>query len=288
VRQLEAGEKTAWPPGAIADSGLPAPSTSPDAIAGLLAARDAERERVRQRDNDIGVLVSSNKALRRELQAFKVRSWRDEETIQALDAELAKTRDARNKATRRNRQMAEEAATLRSGPWHAFTGWLRSRPSPNGTNFARRPILPGDGPFFKRGFRLGGAGAIAGDTVKRLKGAPSGTLIFGPYVNLAAGTYAVTVEARLYQRLPVWANFKLDVVCDNARQLVGWRKFRLHSSARWQRFELIFTLWDGEDYPDFEMRIWAPKGTALEISRIDLDQLTGEPSPDPNGGAAAP
>jgi len=294
VRQLEAGEEAARSPPAIADPGLPALSASADTIAGLIAARDAERERIRQRDNDIGVLVSSNKTLRRELQALKVRRWRDEETIQAFDEELAKTRRARDSATRRSRQLADEVATLRSGPWHAFTGWLGSRAGSNGTNFGRRPILPGDGPFFKRGFRLSGAGAIAGDTVKRLKGAPSGTLIFGPYVNLAPGTYAVTVDARLYQRLPVLANFKLDVVCDNARQLVGWRKFRLHSIARWQRFELIFTLWDGEDYPDFEMRIWAHKGTALEIGRIDLYQLTGEPSAggagiaDPNGGAASP
>ena len=41
---------------------------------------------------------------------------------------------------------------------------------------------------------------------------------------------------------------------------------------------LIFTVWDGEDYPDFEVRIWVRKGTPLEIGGMDLDQLT-EDSP---------
>jgi hypothetical protein len=294
VRQLEAGEEAPWPLPATTGPGSPTLSASADTIAELIAARDGDREQIRQRDTDIKLLVSSNKALRRELQAIKVSRWRDEDTIQARDAELAKARHRHDAAARRNRQLAEEIVTLRSGPSHAFTGWRGSRPDSTGTNFGRRPVLSGDGPFFRRGFRLGGAGAIAGDTVKRLKGAPSGTLIFGPYVNLAAGTYAVTVDARLYRRLPVLAKFKLDVVCDNARQLLGWRKFRLHSIARWRRFELIFTVLDGEDYPDFEIRIWAHKGTALEIGRIDLYQLTGELSPagartaEPNGRAASP
>src|ERR1700680_2472699 len=79
------GDPRAPPP--AADPGVPALSAAADTIAGLTAARDAERERIRQRDNDIGLLVSSNKALRRELQALKVRRWRDEETIQAIDEE---------------------------------------------------------------------------------------------------------------------------------------------------------------------------------------------------------
>ena len=137
----------------------------------------------------------------------------------------------------------------------------------------RLPVLAGDGPFFNRGFCLGDAAEIDGATVKRVKGAPSGTLVFGPYVALPAGIYAVTVEARLYQRLPIWAYFTLDVVCENTRQLVGLHKFRLYSTGRWQSFELIFTVCDGEDYPDFEIRIWARKGTALEIGRIDLYEL---------------
>ena len=47
---------------------------------------------------------------------------------------------------------------------------------------------------------------------------------------------------------------------------------------RWQRFELMFTVWDGEDYPDFEIRIWARQGTPLEICQMELHRLT-EDSP---------
>ncbi len=278
VRQLEAGDEAAGPSPALTDPVLPALSASADTIAGLIAARDAERDRIRQRDGDIGLLVSSNKALRRELQALKVRRWRDEETIHALDEELAKTRHTRDAATRRSRQLADEVASL-STRWCSFTGWLAARPHANGTAVGRRPILPADTPFFKCGFRLSNAGAIAGTTVKRIKSAPSGMLTFGPYVNLAPGTSAVTVDARLYRRLPVLANFKLDVVCDDARQTIACRKFRLHSLAHWQHSELIFTVWDGETYSDFEMRIWAHKGIALEIGRIDLYQLVEESSP---------
>lgn len=250
VRQLEAGDEAALPPPAIAD---------PDPL--------------RQRDHDIGLLVSTNKALRRELQALKVRHWRDEETIQALDEELTKTRRARDALTRRSRRLAAEVASLGSRPWHVVTGWLSARLRSNRTSLGRRPILPADRPFFQCGFRLGEAGRVAGPTVKRIKGARSGVLIFGPYVALAPGTYVVTVDARLYQRLPVLAGFTLEIVCDDARQLVGWRKFRLNSIARWQRCERIFTVWDGEDYPDFEMRIWARQGTALEIGGIGLYEI---------------
>ncbi len=303
VRQLEAGDAAAMPPPAIADPGLPTMSAlaasaetpdTPNTIAGLIAARDAERDRIRHRDNDIALLVSSNKAVRRELQALRVRHWRDEEAIQALETELAQTRRARDSATRRSWQLADEVATLRSWPWQKFAGWLAPRPRQNRAEFVRRPILAGDGPFFQRGFFLSDAAEIAGTTVKRIKGAPSGTLVYGPYVNLAAGTYAVTVDARLYQRLPVLTNFKLEIVYDDARQLVGLRKFRLLSIARWQRFELIFTVWDSDDHSDFEVRIWARKGTPLEIGRMDLYQLTEEPpaasvrAPDTNGGAASP
>ena len=247
VRQLEADDEAAVPSPAIAD---------PDPL--------------RQRDNDIGLLVSSNKALRRELQALNVRHWRDEETIQALDEELAKTRRARDALTRRSRRLADEVARLGSRPWQIVADCLGAWRRSNRTKLGRRPILPADRPFFERGFRLGDAGRIAGPTVKRIKRAPSGMLVFGPYVTLAPGTYVVTVDARLYQRLPVLASFTLEIVCDDARQLVGSCKFRLHSTARWQRFEQVFTVWEGEDYPDFEMRIWARQGTALEIGRIDL------------------
>ena len=123
--------------------------------------------------------------------------------------------------------------------------------------------------------------------MKRVKDAPSGILIFGPYLKLGAGSYAVTVEARLYQRWPIVTSFKLEIVCDDARQLIAWRKFHLHWIARWQRFELTFAVWDGEDYADFETRIWAHNGTPLEIGRIDLYQLTAPaPATDSDEGAA--
>ena len=249
VRQLEASGPAALPPPLIAD---------PDPI--------------RQRDNDIRLLVGNNKALRRELQALKVSHWRDEETIQALDAELAQTRRARA-AARRSRQFADEVARLGPRPWSALAGWLGSSPRPTQTTPDRRPIVPVGRPFFDCGFRLSDAAAITGATVKRIKSAPSGMLIFGPYVSLAPGTYAITVDARLYRRVPVLAHFTLEIVCDDARHLIGWRKFQLRSTARWQPCALIFTVWDGEAYPDFEMRIWAREGSALEIGRIDLYEL---------------
>jgi hypothetical protein len=284
IRQLEAGDEAAMPAPPVAASCLPQPPASAETIAALMAARDAERDLTRRRDNDIRLLIGSNKALRREMQGLRVRRWRNEETIPALGAELAQTRRERDSAARRSRQLAEAVATLHSGSWRP-SAWqqlavdpladcLGTRRRSGRTGSPRLPVLPGEGPFFNRGFCLGDAAAIDGATVKRITDAPSGTLVFGPYVALPAGTYAVTVEARLYQRLPVWANFKLDVVCENTRQLVGLHKFRLYSTRRWQRFELIFTVWDGEDYPDFEVRIWARKGTPLEIGRMDLDRLT--------------
>jgi hypothetical protein len=294
--------RRAQPP-SIADPGVPALPDTPDTITALLAARDAERERTRRQDNDVALLVASNKALRREVQALRVRSWRDAERVQALEAELEQTRRAHDSANRQSRLLADEVAALRSGSWYrsawaALAGWLGVRPPSHQTGFTRRSVLPGDDPFFQRGFLLGDAAEIAGTTVKRLKHAPSGMLIFGPYINLPAGTYAVTLGARLYQRLPVLSNFKLEIVCDDARQIVELRWCRLHSFARWRSFEVIFTVREGEDHPDFEIRIWARTGTPLEIGRIDLYRLTEEPSPagadartappEANGGAASP
>jgi hypothetical protein len=267
----------------------------------LIASRDAERDRTRRQDNDIALLVTSNKALRREVQALRVRCWRDAERVAALETELAQTRLARDSANRHSRLLADQVATLRSqsshrSRWYSYAGWLGVEPPSNPTELARRPVLAGDGPFFQRGFLLGAAAEIAGTTVKRTKRAPSGMLIFGPYINLPAGTYAVTLDARLYQRLPVSSNFKLDVVCDAARRIVELRWCRLHSFARWRSFALNFTVQEGEDHPDFEIRIWARNGTPLEIGRIELSRLTAEPSPagaeisagapDTNSGAA--
>ncbi len=259
---------------------IPACRSSPasaDTIGALIAARDAERDRIRLQQNDIRLLVSSNKGLRREVQSLRVRRWRDEENIQELEKELAQTRRAQEAATRRSRQLAEEVAMLRSRPWQPLADWLRQRPRATPTETGRRQILTGDGPFFKRGFLLGEAAAVTGATVKRIKTAPSGNLIFGPYIHLPPGTYAVTIDARLYQRLPVSTNFRIEVVRDSAQHIVGLRKFGLYAFAGWRSFDIDFTVSEGEDSPDFEVRIWARRGTPLEIGRIDLHQLTGEP-----------
>jgi hypothetical protein len=251
VRQLEAGDAAAAPPPAIAD---------PDPL--------------RQSDTDIRLLVSSNKALRRELQALKLRHWRDEETIQALDEELIKTRRSRDALTRRNQRLADDVAHPGSRPWQVVVGWQGAWRRSNRTKLGGRPVLPADHPFFECGFRLGEAARIAGSTVRRIKRAPSGMLIFGPYVALAPGAYVVAVDARLYQRLPLVGRFTLEIVCDDARQLVESRKFRLRATARPQRFEQVFMVLDGDDYPDFEMRIWARRGTPLEIGRIELSEIS--------------
>lgn len=269
VRELEEAFEMC-PPSATepAMAGLP---TSADAIGGLIAARDAERERLRRQQADIRLLVASNKSLRREALSLRVQRWRDEETIAALDAELAQSR----------RALAELAAQ----PFWArlplvarFRG--TARPSPAAPEL--RELLEGEGPFFKRGFLVGETAAIAGATVRRIKNAPSGMMVFGPYVNLPAGRYVVRIDARLYDRFPLLTDFKVDVVCDCARRVIEARRFRLHALARRRRFEFVFSVQDGEDYPDFEIRIWARHRTPLEIGRIDVYALADQgniPSP---------
>jgi hypothetical protein len=131
--------------------------------------------------------------------------------------------------------LADEVAALRSRSWYRlawarFAGWPAARPGSNPTDFVRRPVLAGDGPFFQRGFLLGDAAEIAGSAVRRAKRAPSGTLIFGPYVNLPAGTYAVTFDARLYRYARI-DQFQADVVCADAqatsdRAGVGFTRWR--------------------------------------------------------------
>jgi hypothetical protein len=293
LRQLEAGDAAAVPAPSVAGPGPPELPETPDAadtsdpIAALIAARDAACDRVRALDQDVRLLLGNNKALRRDTQALRVRHWRDEERIEALATELEDTRRERDGARWRSRRLTDEIAALRP----QSSGWSVS--GGRRTDLARQPILAGDGPFFERGFLLSEAAVIAGTTVKRTKAAPSGMLVFGPYVSLPAGTYAVTLDARLYQRLPVSTSFKLDVVCDDAQQVLGLQWFRLHSIGGQRSFELIFTVWEGEYYADFEIRIWARKGTPLEIGRIDLHRLTEEPpaagsgTPEATGGAAS-
>jgi hypothetical protein len=293
LRQLEAGDAAAVPAPSVAGPGPPELPETPDAadtsdpIAALIAARDAACDRVRALDQDVRLLLGNNKALRRDTQALRVRHWRDEERIEALATELEDTRRERDGARWRSRRLTDEIAALRP----QSSGWSVS--GGRRTDLARQPILAGDGPFFERGFLLSEAAVIAGTTVKRTKAAPSGMLVFGPYVSLPAGTYAVTLDARLYQRLPVSTSFKLDVVCDDAQQVLGLQWFRLHSIGGQRSFELIFTVWEGEYYADFEIRIWARRGTPLEFGRIDLHRLTEEPpaagsgTPEATGGAAS-
>src|SRR5204863_1117953 len=119
---------------------------------------------------------------------------------------------------------------------------------------------------------------IAGNAVKRRRDAPSGMLVYGPYVALAPGVYAVAIDARLYQLLPAWGEVKLDVVRDQAQQVVAKRNYRLYSLRGWRHFELTFDVLEGEASPDFEIRVWTRQGTPLEVAAIDLYQLSDEPS----------
>lgn len=276
--QPEPREATA-PPVAVPDADQPEAPARPDAIAALIAARDAERDRQRRQDDDIRQLASNNRALRREAQALRVQGGRDEETIQALDRQLAQARRVRDSAVRHSGRLAAEAAVLRIG-W--FGGELGERPRVADARLIRQPVLAGEDPFFRRGFLLGDAARITGTTVRRIRRAPSGMLIFGPYLAVPPGTYAVMLDARLYQPLLGLTSFKLDVVCDESRQIVGSRWFRLHPLTAWRRFELIFAVWQDQDFSDFEIRIWARRGTALEIGRFELHRLIEKP---PTAGA---
>jgi hypothetical protein len=275
LRELEEGAQP--PPPAIPGRGPAAPPAAGDALATLLAARDAERDQLRRQAEDVRLLVGSNKALRRELEGLRVRHWRDAETIGSLEAELAETRRAREAALRRGRDLDGEIAMLRGRPTHRLARWLGIARPRRATACGRRDRLPGDGPFLRRGFVLGEAALIVGTRVRRTLTAPSGTLIYGPYLTLPAGRYAVAVEAQLYRRLPVLARFRLDVVCDGARRVLAMRDFGLSALRPRRRCELLFSV--AEEAPDCEVRIWARRGTPLEIAAIELAELSDEPGP---------
>jgi hypothetical protein len=174
---------------------------------------------------------------------------------------------------RRTRQLAGEVARLRSRPWHLLMARLCGERQSASPDAGRRQLIDGHGPFFERGFQRSDAAMVAGTAIRRVKDAPSGTLIYGPYIRLCAGTYAVAVEARRYQRLPPLTSFKLEVVHDGAQQVIAIRQFRVYRRAEWQRFETVFTIRDGEESADFEFRVWGYKGSRLEIGAIDLYQL---------------
>lgn len=227
VRQLEAtAEAVALPP---------------------IAASDADGERLRRQHEDIRLLVGSNKALRRDLQALRVRRWRDEERIAALEGEIAQLRKRGGSPAKRRTPAAGEGARL---------------------------LLPGSGPFFERGFHLGEAASIVGRRVHRRPDAASGMLVFGPYLALDAGSYAAIIEARLYRPWPPHGKFTLDVVYGGASQVVARRVFRLWPLARRRRCRLLFELPAGNLVRDLEIRIWAARGTPLEVGEILLQALS--------------
>lgn len=248
VRELEAADEPAAP--------LPA-------LAGAGAAREAEHEQMRREQDDIRLLVRANKGLRRELQSLQVRRWRDAEQIAALEKNLAALRQRRDGIMQ---QVWRPLSRRRNG----------ILPPPAGRD--RRQMIPGTGPFFERGFQLGEAAVIVGTTVRRRKDAPSGMLVFGPYIALSPGCYAAIIDARLYQRLPLFADFTADVVHDGARSVVAARRFRLCSAAR-RRCELPFGIALGEAAGDVEIRLWVRRGTPLEIGRIELYRLPEESPP---------
>jgi hypothetical protein len=272
VRQLEAGGEQDRPSAPLGVSAAPEPATSVEAAI-LIAARDAERDRVRRQERDIQLLVSSNKGLRREVLSLQVRNWRDEERIAGLERDLAQTRDALAAAIRRGRRLAREVerrlARLRS--WAAAS--LGGSMAPALPVRPHRELLAGDEPFFQRGFCLGEGVAIIGTAIRKLKRAPPGIMVFGPYLNLPAGNYAVVIEARLYQRLPLSAGFTVEIAYGGGHQIIASRRFRLLSTNRSRRFSLPFTVWDGEDCPDLEIRIWGRRRAPLEIGGISMFEL---------------
>ena len=244
--------------------------------ASAAAAPDGEPALAARQARDIRLLVTSNRGLRRDVLALQVRSWRDEEQIATLETELAAARDAYGAAIRRGHELATRLEQRQSWQAGAFGVRPRSDAEP-----AELCVLPsGDGPFFTRGFRLGEGIAIVGAAARRATGAPSGAMVFGPYIRLSPGSYGVALDARLYRPLPPLADFTVEAVCDRARLTLRSRRFRLLSPLGGRRFAFDFTVADGEDHPDFEIRVWARRGTPLEIGRIILYRL-----PEPDGTA---
>lgn len=239
-----------------------------DGMAAVSAALAAERDRTTRLESQIRALVADSRITRREILALRVRRWRDEEKIEELETELARTRQSRQAAITYSRELARELVLLARRPWLAFFRHhdARLKKSP------QQPPQADATPFYMRGFRLDEATVIVNGVARRARNAPSGTMVYGPYIALPAGRYCATVEARLY-RFPAVGAIKVDVVCDRAQRLIEQRQLLLHPLAPSRRLEIPFTIWDGEDYADFEIRIWAWQGTALEVAHVDLLRL---------------
>src|SRR5207244_1634935 len=101
---------------------------------------------VRRQADDIRLLVRSNKALRRELTGLRVRRWRDDEAIRALEGDLGETRTALDGARRRNQLLAQEMAALSSHRWRILPR-RGARRATEGGEGGLRSVLEGDGPF---------------------------------------------------------------------------------------------------------------------------------------------
>jgi hypothetical protein len=216
-------------------------------------SRQTEHELLRRQQDDIRLLVRANKGLRRELQSLRVRRWRDEEKIAALEKDLGERRRRRDGVISR---------------WFSRTpGAVAGRPG--------RQMIAGSGPFFERGFQLGEAAVIAGTKVRRRRDAPSGMLVFGPYIALSPGSYAVVIDAGLYGRLPLFAGFTADAVYDRAQSMLAAQRFRLCWGVR-RHCELRFDIAMGAAAGDVEIRLWARRGTPLEIGLIELYRLPEE------------
>jgi hypothetical protein len=203
---------------------------------------------------DIRLLISEVKALRREVQSLRVRCWQSEDRATDLESALRAAEAERQQALHSLREREAELAALQR--------------------------LSSGGAFFERGFRLGDGVAVAGRAARRPRHMPSGTMVFGPYVRLRPGRYAATIAARLYEPLPFCAQFTADVVCAGGQHLIAARRFRVLSSIPARSREFAFTVPEGLDHSDFEVRIWARRGAPLEVSQIELRQLsTAGPAP---------
>jgi hypothetical protein len=201
-------------------------------------------------------LIADIKVLHREAESLRVRCWQGEDRVAELEDALCAAEAQHQELLDRLRELQTQIAALR-----CFAG----------------------GAPVECGFRLGEGAKLAGSAVRRTKTAPSATMIFGPYVRLRPGRYAATVTARLYEPVAVPASFAVEVVCGGGQHVIAVRHFQAWPLLPARPRRLIFTVPDGLDRDDFEVRIWARRGTPLEISRIALHPLsatTAFPAPD--------